>query len=354
MTKTKYLLILGVSFLVLLVAVYLVNGAKITEPTFLYPANPDIKFLNEHRDFYQDRMITLKGKTEVPSSGDSYFLDDSTGKIEVILEGSRAGFIPDNGTAVSVTGRIKKTSIGGGCGLPSGSSVGPYGISVPAGSNPSCNPGISKEIFFEVKRERMDGSGTMSSESAEIRSFDGKDLSSVEDFRDNAILGTQNIDINNYRLTITGLTNKKIAYTYDEILQKYPHVSKIATLNSIDGWNATVLWEGVLVRDLIADAGPETGADTVIFTGRDGLTTSLPLSYFMQHDIIMAYKMNGITLPHNRGYPFILVAEDKWDYKWIQWIEKIELSDNPSYRGYWESRGYSNSGDFARNPLNFD
>jgi hypothetical protein len=32
-------------------------------------------------------------------------------------------------------------------------------------------------------------------------------------------------------------------------------------------------------------------------------------------------------------------------YKWIKWIEKIELTDNPNYRGYWEQRGYSNSGD---------
>ena len=49
-------------------------------------------------------------------------------------------------------------------------------------------------------------------------------------------------------------------------------------------------------------------------------------------------------LPAERGYPFELVAEDKWGYKWIKWIEKIELTDNPNYRGYWEQRGYSNSG----------
>ena len=58
----------------------------------------------------------------------------------------------------------------------------------------------------------------------------------------------------------------------------------------------------------------------------------------------MAYRMNNITLPAERGYPFELVAEDKWGYKWIKWIEKIELTDDPNYRGYWESRGYSNNG----------
>jgi DMSO/TMAO reductase YedYZ molybdopterin-dependent catalytic subunit len=63
----------------------------------------------------------------------------------------------------------------------------------------------------------------------------------------------------------------------------------------------------------------------------------------------MGYRMNNVTLPAERGYPFELVAEDKWGYKWIRWIEKIELSDDPEYRGYWERRGFSNTGDLGKN-----
>ena len=58
----------------------------------------------------------------------------------------------------------------------------------------------------------------------------------------------------------------------------------------------------------------------------------------------MVYRMNNVTMPAERGYPFGLVAEDTWGYKWITWIEKIELTDDPGYRGSWEERGYSNSG----------
>jgi DMSO/TMAO reductase YedYZ molybdopterin-dependent catalytic subunit len=32
----------------------------------------------------------------------------------------------------------------------------------------------------------------------------------------------------------------------------------------------------------------------------------------------------------------------------IKWIEKIELTGDSSYRGYWEQRGYSNDGDLNR------
>ncbi len=189
------------------------------------------------------------------------------------------------------------------------------------------------------------GMGTTPLAAVEVRSYNGKDLSSVNDFRENSISGPQHINITDYRLTVTGLTNRTVVYTYDEVLGKYPHYSKVVTLHCVEGWDATILWEGVLVRDLIADAGPDPHANTVIFTAYDGYTTSFPLAYFTDRDILMAYRMNNVTMPAERGYPFALVAEDKWGYKWIKWIVKIELSDDPSYHGYWEQRGYSNTGD---------
>jgi len=179
----------------------------------------------------------------------------------------------------------------------------------------------------------------------EVRSFEGKDLSSVKDFRENSILGPQQVNISGYRLAVTGLARRPQSLSYDEILTRYPHYSKVVTLHCVEGWDATILWEGVLFRDILADAGPDPRANTVILTARDGYTTSFPLSYFSDRDILLAYRMNNVTMPAERGYPFQLVAEDKWGYKWIKWVERIELSDDPSYRGYWESRGYSNTGD---------
>jgi len=182
----------------------------------------------------------------------------------------------------------------------------------------------------------------------EVRSYQGKDLSSASDFRENSIKGPQHVNISDYRLTVTGQTNSTVVYTYEEVLGQYPHYTKVVTLFCVEGWDATILWEGVQVRDLIRDAGPESRANTVVFTAHDGYTTSFPLDYLMNRDIIMAFRMNNVTLPAERGYPFQLVAEDKWGYKWVKWIEKIELTDDPNYRGYWEQRGYSNTGDLNK------
>lgn len=180
-------------------------------------------------------------------------------------------------------------------------------------------------------------------EGVEVREYQGEKLSSVNDFRENSISGPQEVPIEEYTLEIGGLVNDSKKYSYDEVLGRQSYIKKV-TLYCVEGWDVAILWEGVLVRDLLEEAGPKPEANTVIFYAEDGYSTSLPLDYVMERDIIMAYKMNGVTLPPERGFPFQLVAEDKWGYKWIKWVTGIELSDDPDYRGFWESRGYSNSG----------
>jgi DMSO/TMAO reductase YedYZ molybdopterin-dependent catalytic subunit len=179
----------------------------------------------------------------------------------------------------------------------------------------------------------------------EIREYEGVDLSSINAFRENSIRGPQEIDVESYTLRITGLVTNSTSYTYDEVVNKHQHYKKVVTLDCVEGWSVTILWEGVLVRDLLAEAEPLANAEVVIFHAYDGYTTSLPIDYIMDNDILMAYKMNDVVLPPERGLPFQLVAESKWGYKWIKWITEIELSDDANYRGYWESRGYSNSAD---------
>jgi DMSO/TMAO reductase YedYZ molybdopterin-dependent catalytic subunit len=190
------------------------------------------------------------------------------------------------------------------------------------------------------------GSGDLEElEDVQIKEYEGQDLSSINDFRENSIKGPQYIDIENYSLEISGLAADPAEYTYDEVIDTYDHYSKVVTLNCVEGWSATILWEGVMVRELIDDSHPLEDATVVVFHAYDGYTTSFPLEYIMEQDILMAHNMNGLTLPPERGFPFQLVAESKWGYKWIKWITEIELSDDTDYEGFWERRGYSNDGD---------
>jgi DMSO/TMAO reductase YedYZ molybdopterin-dependent catalytic subunit len=176
----------------------------------------------------------------------------------------------------------------------------------------------------------------------EIREYEGQDLSSISAFRENSIRGPQQINIEDYSLNITGLVNTNLTYTYDEIVNSLPLQKKVVTLHCVEGWSVTIFWEGFLVKDLIEAAGIDPNANTVIFYAVDSYSTALPLDYVIDNNLIIAYKMNNVTLPPERGFPFQLVAESKWGYKWIKWLTEIELSDNESYLGYWERRGYPN------------
>ena len=182
-------------------------------------------------------------------------------------------------------------------------------------------------------------------QTVEISEYEGENLSSVNDFRENSIKGPQYVDMATYELEVSGLVEKPLSLTYDEVIDGYKHYKKVVRLNCVEGWSANILWEGMLVRDILNDVEVLPETKTVIFHAYDEYTTSFPIDYIMDNDIIMAYKMNGIIMPPERGYPFQLVAESKWGYKWIKWITKIELSNDENYRGYWESRGYSNKAD---------
>ena len=175
----------------------------------------------------------------------------------------------------------------------------------------------------------------------EIREYQGARLDPAVGPRDNSIKGVQQVDIQTYALSIDGLVDAPQTLTYQEVLA-LPAQERLITLYCVEGWDATILWKGVLLEDLLARAGVQEEAVTVIFSATDGYTTSLPLQTILDKQLILAYQANGITLPPEMGYPFIVVAEDKLGYKWARWVTGITLSDDTDYQGYWESNGYSN------------
>jgi len=174
-------------------------------------------------------------------------------------------------------------------------------------------------------------------------SYKGESLTPIAQQRNNAIKGTQYIDRGSYRLQVDGLVENPRNFTYQEITE-LPETSKVVDLNCVEGWSFTAKWTGVKMADIFAEAGALENATTVIFYSADGYSTSLDMDYLLENDIILAYRLNDVILPPDRGFPLQLVAEGKYGYKWAKWIVRIELSDSP-YRGYWEERGYNNRAD---------
>jgi DMSO/TMAO reductase YedYZ molybdopterin-dependent catalytic subunit len=180
----------------------------------------------------------------------------------------------------------------------------------------------------------------------EAKEFQGVKLTSISAQRNNALKGTQNLNGNTYTLTIDGMVNHPLTLTYAD-LQAYPQISQLETLNCVEGWSFTAKWTGPSLSAIFADAGVQPGAVIAIFYTADVPVgyTSLDLSYIDNNNIIIALKDNDITLTPDRGWPFQVVANGKYGYKWAKWVTRIELSSNTNFRGYWESNGYNNTGD---------
>ncbi len=184
----------------------------------------------------------------------------------------------------------------------------------------------------------------------EVTQYQGKNLTPISGFieaidqhPDVAIMGTLYLNQSTYRLTVTGLVNNPLKYTYDDVIDGFQSYQQVGTLLCVEGWSVTGLWQGVSVYALLQKAGISPNATTIIFYAPDGYSTSLPLDYIVQNNIILAYKMNNVTLPATLGWPFMLIAQNQYGYKWIKLETEIDASNDSSYLGYWESRGYPNN-----------
>jgi DMSO/TMAO reductase YedYZ molybdopterin-dependent catalytic subunit len=234
------------------------------------------------------------------------------------------------GLLLSFAGCQKQPTLSG---LPT---TGPDGTAGTTANSEATNP------TFTLSTTDVRSSATLSRyRTNEIREYEGARLDPAVGPRDNSIAGVQSVDIDTYRLTIDGLVRQDRLLTYAEVQALAPEL-RLITLYCVEGWQATILWQGVLLDELIGLAEALPQANTVIFHAHDGYTTSLPLDTIRSRALILAYQANQLPLPPEMGYPFIVVAEAKQGYKWARWVTRIELTDDPSYRGFWESRGFDN------------
>ena len=137
----------------------------------------------------------------------------------------------------------------------------------------------------------------------ELKSYQGTTLGSVNDFRENSIKGVQKVDLKKYRLRVDGLVNKPLGLTYQQ-LQLFPRQKKLVTVHCVEGWQVTVLWEGIPIRELISRVGVDPKTKTVIFHAVDGYTTSLDYPTVAAMNLLLADSANGITLPEKLGFSF--------------------------------------------------
>ena len=151
-------------------------------------------------------------------------------------------------------------------------------------------------------------------------------------------------DIEKWVLNIGGSVESPFSLTFDELLD-LEAVEQLKTLecisNEVGGeLMSTALWTGVPLRDLLARARPKAETYDVKLTSIDGYTDSIRIEKAMEAETIVAYLMNGVTIPLDHGYPARLLVPNIYGMKNVKWLTKIECVTF-DYQGYWMERGWS-------------
>jgi DMSO/TMAO reductase YedYZ molybdopterin-dependent catalytic subunit len=158
----------------------------------------------------------------------------------------------------------------------------------------------------------------------------------------------------NWRLTVDGLVRRPLSLSLDEI-KTMPARSQI-TLHSCDeGWSAIGQWTGVQLGHLLRQAELEPNVRYIVFHCLDELERTPDRSglYYESLDLfdafhpqtILAYGMNGQSLPVAHGAPLRLRVERQIGYKNAKYVTRIEAVAALDHvgrgkGGFWEDRGY--------------
>jgi len=153
-----------------------------------------------------------------------------------------------------------------------------------------------------------------------------------------------NLDV--WRLEVTGLVGSPGTYTYEQ-LQNLPSTSRAITLECIANGPggrliSTAIWHGVTVRTLLAQHGSTLpDARYVAFYSVDGYTVSLPLDEVLKVDALLAWRMNGVSLPNRHGFPLRALVPGRYGEENPKWLTRVEVTDR-FVGGLYADQGWYN------------
>jgi DMSO/TMAO reductase YedYZ molybdopterin-dependent catalytic subunit len=152
------------------------------------------------------------------------------------------------------------------------------------------------------------------------------------------------VDLTKWTLDVGGSVERPFSLSYDDLLD-LEAVEQLKTLecisNEVGGeLISTALWTGVPLRDLLTRAQPKVETYDVKLTSVDGYTDSIRIEKAMEPDTIVAYLMNGVTIPRDHGYPARLLVPNIYGMKNVKWLKSIECVTF-DFLGYWMERGWS-------------
>jgi DMSO/TMAO reductase YedYZ molybdopterin-dependent catalytic subunit len=151
------------------------------------------------------------------------------------------------------------------------------------------------------------------------------------------------IPVERWRLAVEGAVATPLTLTHAELMA-LPQVEDAQDFHCVTGWSVLdMTFTGVRFETVAALARPLPEATHVMCHGSDGYSTNLPLEEALKPDVLLAHAVSGQPLSREHGGPVRMVVPELYAWKGAKWITRLEFLTHDR-RGYWEIRGYSNTG----------
>jgi DMSO/TMAO reductase YedYZ molybdopterin-dependent catalytic subunit len=153
------------------------------------------------------------------------------------------------------------------------------------------------------------------------------------------------IDERRWRLKVSGLVEKPLALTLEE-LQSYEPMHQFITLSCISNPVAgdligTQRWTGVSLQRLLPDLRLKPGATHLKVRSADQFYEVVSVDAIKGDPrIMLTYAWDGVPLSREHGFPLRICIPDVNGMKQPKWIECIEAIDHWE-AGYWVERGWN-------------
>lgn len=155
---------------------------------------------------------------------------------------------------------------------------------------------------------------------------------------------TPQVDTATWSLTIDGLVERELTFTWDELLA-LPHSEKTTDIHCVTRWSKLdTVWQGVSLDLLLEKAGVKAEASHIVASCYGGYTTNLPLVDVTGEKAMIAHVFDGQPLEAQHGGPARLFVPHLYFWKSAKWVNRITLLDHDE-PGFWEVNGYHNHGD---------
>lgn len=243
-------------------------------------------------------------------------------------------------------------------GLKTGLALG-TAASLPQWAMPALAQGETLVTFTDMPENYSRGpalpGGTHFLDTRQIDSFytDNEDFYVVQHY------GQPQVDVANFKLSVTGLVDNPRDYTLADLRAKGLFEIDAGFEcggnrpdNLYQGLIGNAKWRGAHLRAILEEVGVQPEGKEIVFFGADrgteniretdveqAFARSLPIEDAMREENMLALEMNGEPLPLFHGLPLRLIVPGFYGVANVKWLTQIHVQDR-RYMGRFMGRDY--------------